>query len=221
MEGDFDPSPHGAPLVLFGLPSNEQEAVHDRIAIPKLGSLILRHDASKPLGGLKDFPTDRWPPVPIVFWSFRIMVGLGLAMLALGVFSLLARVRGGLYEWPSLHRAAVLMGPAGFVAVISGWVTTEVGRQPYTVYGRLLTADSLSPLAAPAVATSLAVFAVVYLAVFGMGAAYLIRMMSRLPSAHEAEAPRIPQRAAGIASAYAIDAAAAPAEGEHELQREP
>jgi cytochrome d ubiquinol oxidase subunit I len=221
MEGDFDPSPSGAPLVLFGLPSNEDQVVHDRIEIPKLGSLILEHDASKPLRGLKDFPIDRWPPVPIVFWSFRIMVGLGLAMLTLGLWSLVARARKHLYDWPLLHRAAVLMSPAGFVAVIAGWVTTEVGRQPYTVYGQLLTADSLSPLAAPAVATSLAVFAAVYFIVFGVGAAYLIRMMSRLPSAYEVDPPHIPRRAAGITPASAIDPVAAPSEGEHELQRRP
>ena len=221
MEGDFDPSPSGAPLVLFGLPSNEDQVVHHRIEIPKLGSLILEHDASKPLRGLKDFPIDRWPPVPIVFWSFRIMVGLGLAMLTLGLWSLVARARKHLYDWPLLHRAAVLMSPAGFVAVIAGWVTTEVGRQPYTVYGQLLTADSLSPLAAPAVAASLAVFAVAYFIVFGVGIAYLIRMMGRLPSSYEVEPPHIPQHAAGITPASAIHPVAAPSEGEHELQRQP
>jgi len=205
MEGDFDPSPTGAPLVLFGLPSNEDAAVHDRVEIPKLGSLILEHDANRPLQGLKHFPRDRWPDVAIVFWSFRIMVGLGVAMLTLGLFSLIARARSRLYDWQWLHRAAVLMGPAGFVAVIAGWVTTEVGRQPYTVYGHLLTADSVSPLAAPAVAASLVVFAVVYFTVFGVGAAYLIRMMSRLPDSHEVEPAHIPQRAAGITPASGID----------------
>jgi cytochrome d ubiquinol oxidase subunit I len=210
MEGDFEASPTGAPLVLFGLPSNEDAVVHARIEIPKLGSLILRHDPDKPLPGLKDYPRDQWPPVPIVFWSFRIMVGLGLAMFGLGLWTLLARVRGRLYEWRLLHRAAVLMGPAGFVAVIAGWVTTEVGRQPYTVYGQLLTADSISPLAAPAVATSLGVFAVVYFIVFGVGASYLVGMMSRLPQHQEIEPPHIPQHAAGITPASAIDTKGTP-----------
>jgi cytochrome d ubiquinol oxidase subunit I len=109
-----------------------------------------------------------------------------------------------LFDWPLLHRAAVLMGPAGFVAVIAGWVTTEVGRQPYTVYGQLLTADSVSPLAAPAVATSLVAFALVYFTVFGAGAAYLIRMMGRLPDSQEVEPPHIPQHAAGITPASVI-----------------
>jgi cytochrome d ubiquinol oxidase subunit I len=208
MEGDFDPSPNGAPLVLFGLPSNRDATVHDRIEIPKLGSLILKHDQNAPLPGLKDFPRAQWPTVAIVFWSFRIMVGLGLAMFSLGIWSLIARARGRLYEWPSLHRAAVALGPAGFIAVIAGWVTTEAGRQPYTVYGQLLTADSLSPLAAPAVATSLLLFVLVYFMVFSVGVAYLLRMMRQLPAAQELEVPRIPQYAAGITPASGMESPA-------------
>ncbi|MDP8986128.1 MAG: cytochrome ubiquinol oxidase subunit I [Pseudomonadota bacterium] len=203
MEGDYDPSPAGAPLILFGLPSDADAAVHDRLEIPKLGSLILRHDLNAPLPGLKDFPRSRWPPVAVVFWSFRIMVALGFAIFALGVGSLVARARGRLYEWRLLHRAAVLMGPAGFVAVIAGWVTTEVGRQPYTVYGQLLTAQSHSPLAAPAVAASLLIFILVYFAVFGTGTAYLLRMMTRSPMPHEGEPAAGPQHAAGITPAPA------------------
>ena len=169
--------------------------------------MILKHDPNKALPGLKDFPRDLWPTVAIVFWSFRIMVGLGIAMLSLGIWSLIARARGRLYDSPLLHRAAVALAPAGFVAVIAGWVTTEVGRQPYTVYGRLLTADSVSPLAAPAVATSLVAFVAVYFVEFGAGAAYLVRMMARLPSVRELEPPHIPQHAAGITPASAIDPA--------------
>jgi cytochrome d ubiquinol oxidase subunit I len=221
MEGDFSPSPRGAPLILFGLPSNKDQVVRDRVEIPRLGSLILEHDANKPLAGLKNFPADRWPPVPIVFWSFRIMVALGLAMLTLGIWSLIARLRHRLYDSRWLLRAAVVMSPAGLLAVIAGWVTTEVGRQPYTVYGQLLTADSVSPLAAPAVATSLVVFAAVYFGVFGAGVAYLLGMMRRLPSARESEPPHIPQRAAGITSASAISATAAAMESEHGSQRRP
>jgi cytochrome bd ubiquinol oxidase subunit I len=210
MEGDFEPSPDGAPLVLFGLPSSRDAVVHARVAIPKLGSLILVHDPNKPLRGLKDFPRNEWPPVGIVFWSFRIMVGLAFAMFALGLWSLVARVRGRLYDSAWLHRAAVLMGPAGFIAVIAGWVTTEVGRQPYTVYGHLLTADSLSPLAAPAVATSLVVFVAVYFLVFGAGGAYLIRMMGRPPASNDAEPKDIPLHAAGITPAPGIERARRP-----------
>jgi cytochrome d ubiquinol oxidase subunit I len=207
MEGDYDASPNGAPLILFGLPSNKDAKVQYKVAIPNLGSLILKHDPTAPLPGLEDFPRDRWPPTPIVFWSFRIMVGLGFAMLGLGVWSLLARARRRLYESPWLHRATVLMGPAGFVAVIAGWVTTEVGRQPYTVYGQLLTSQSHSPLAAPAVAASLLAFVVVYFMVFGAGILYLLRLMAQSPQAHEPELAPTPQHAAGITPASVIDAA--------------
>ena len=204
MEGDFAPSPNGAPLVLFGLPSQTDGKVRYKVEIPKLGSLILKHRPDAPLPGLTDFPRSLWPPVPVVFWSFRIMVGLGLAMLALGLFSLVARVRRRLYDWPLLHRAAILLGPAGFVAVIAGWVTTEVGRQPFTVYGHLLTAQSHSPLQASAVATSLVTFVLVYFVVFGAGTYYLLRLMAKPPEAHESEPAAIPQRASGITPAPAL-----------------
>src|SRR6187402_2092686 len=104
MEGDYDPSPHGAPLVLFGLPSNAEDRVRYKIEVPHIGSLILKHDPSAPLPGLTDFPRDEWPPVPIVFWSFRIMVALGFAILGLGLWSLIARMRRRLYDWTWLHR---------------------------------------------------------------------------------------------------------------------
>lgn len=212
MEGDYDPSPAGAPLILFGLPSNGEARVRGELSLPHLGSLILKHDPNAPLQGLTDFPRNQWPPVPIVFWSFRIMVGLGLAMLGLGLWGLLGRLRGKLYDWPWMHRAAVLLSPAGFVAVIAGWVTTEVGRQPYTVYGLLRTAQSHSPLAAPAVAASLLAFVIVYFAVFGAGTWYILRMMAKPPEPHEAEPPHIPQHAAGITPASGMASSAPPAE---------
>jgi cytochrome d ubiquinol oxidase subunit I len=206
MEGDYRPSPDGAPLILFGLPDSEAARVRYEVAIPKLGSLILKHDPNAPLPGLTDFPREHWPAVPIVFWSFRIMVGLGLAMLGLGLWSLVARYRKRLYDWRWLHRAAVIMGPSGFVAVLAGWVTTEVGRQPFTIYGLLTTAESRSPIAASAVATSLAAFVVVYFFAFGAGTWYILRMMAKPPERHEAEPRNIPQHAAGITPAAAVGA---------------
>jgi cytochrome d ubiquinol oxidase subunit I len=206
MEGHYEASPDGASLILFGLPSNAEERVRYKVEVPRLGSLILKHDPAAPLPGLKDYPRDRWPPTPIVFWSFRIMVGLGLAMLGLGLWSLFARVRGKLYHWTWLHRAAILMGPAGFVAVIAGWVTTEVGRQPFTVYGLLRTAESHSPLAAPAIAASLLAFIIVYFGAFGAGTWYVLRMMARPPVADETEPAKVPQRAAGITPAAGVTA---------------
>jgi cytochrome d ubiquinol oxidase subunit I len=200
MEGDYEPSPNGAPLILLGLPDDEGERVRGAIAVPGLGSLILKHDAKAPLAGLKDFAKGDRPPAEIIFWSFRIMVALGFLMFALGLWSLLARLRGRLYEWRWLHRFAVAMGPAGFVAVIAGWVTTEVGRQPWVIYGLLRTRDAVSPIAAPAVTGSLIAFVIVYFAVFGAGTMYILRLMARPPEEGEGDEPRVPIRTAGITS---------------------
>ena len=129
------------------------------------------------------------------------MVGLGFAMLGVGMWSLFARLRGKLYEWPWLHRAALVMGPSGFVAVIAGWITTEVGRQPWVVYGLLRTANAASPLDAPAVAASLLAFVVVYFAVFSVGTWYILRLMKTAPHTGEKGVKRTekgPVRTAGI-----------------------
>jgi len=205
MEGHFKSHPDGAPLVLFGWPDMKAGEMRYDISVPKLSSLILKHSLDAPLDGLDKVDRKEWPPVPIVFWAFRVMVGLGMLMLALALWSLLARVRGKLYDWTWLHRLASVMGPAGFVAVIAGWVTTEVGRQPYTVYGLLRTADSVSPLEAPAVAASLLAFIVVYFVVFGAGVLYILRLMSAPPHVDEkGPAEAVPARAAGITPGPAV-----------------
>jgi cytochrome d ubiquinol oxidase subunit I len=201
MEGHYRSYPDGAPLYLFGVPNEKEQKLDYAVGIPKASSLILHHDLNAPVRGLDTVPDDQQPPVSIVFWSFRIMVGIGFLMLGLGLWSLLARWRKRLYDWPMLHRAALLMGPSGFVAVIAGWITTEVGRQPFTVYGLLRTVDSASPLAAPAVAASLLAFVIVYLAVFGIGTWYILRLMHHTPHTGEqgvASVERAPLRTAGI-----------------------
>ncbi|MFZ5784213.1 MAG: cytochrome ubiquinol oxidase subunit I [Pseudomonadota bacterium] len=205
MEGHFESHDHGAPLVLFAWPDEAAGRNLFAVEIPKASSLILKHAWDAPLKGLDTVDRKDWPPVAIVFWAFRIMVGLGMLMLTLALVSLWARVRGRLYDWPLLHRFAIAMGPAGFVAVIAGWVTTEVGRQPFTVYGLLRTADSVSPLEAPAVAASLLAFVVVYFLVFGAGVLYILRLMSHPPHVGEPEPERDrPVRAAGITPAPAV-----------------
>ncbi len=181
MEGHFDSHPNGAPLILFGMPNQEEKRVDYAVEIPKLSSLILKHDLNAPLDGLDTVPDGEEPPVAIVFWSFRIMVAMGFGMLLVGAWALVNRFRGKLYEAPWMHRAALLMGPSGFVAVLAGWVTTEVGRQPYTVYGLLRTSQSLSPVEAPALATSLTLFIIVYFFVFGAGTFYILRLMNVVP----------------------------------------
>lgn len=203
LEGHFDSHPEGAPFVLFGFPDQEAAKVHAAIEIPYLGSLLLKHDPSAPLDGLDTVPRENWPPVAIVFWSFRIMVGLGLLMILLGGVAAIARWRGWLYDSTWLFRFALAMGPSGFIAVLAGWITTEVGRQPFTVYGLLRTAESASPLAAPALVGSLAAFVVVYVAVFGAGLFYLLRMMSHAPGPHEKGLDALPVRSAGITPAPA------------------
>jgi cytochrome d ubiquinol oxidase subunit I len=185
MEGHYTSHPDGAPLILFGIPNARTRTVDYAIEIPKASSLILKHDLDAPLAGLDTVPEHLQPPVGVVFWAFRIMVGLGLAMLALGLWSLLARLRRRLYDWPALHRAAIAMAPSGFVAVLAGWVTTEVGRQPFTVYNLMTTAESASPLAAPAVGASLLAFVVVYFIVFGFGTSYILRLMKKGVQAEE------------------------------------
>ena len=205
MEGHFESHPEGAPFVLFGFPDQDDAKVHWAIEIPKVGSLLLKHDPNAPLDGLDTIAKEDWPPVAIVFWSFRIMVGLGLLMILLGGVAFVARMRGRLYEWTWLHWFALGMGPAGFVAVLCGWITTEVGRQPFTVYGLLRTTESASPLAAPALVGSLTAFVIVYFAVFGAGAFYLLRLMSHAPKADEPGLEAAPLRTAGITPAPAVE----------------
>ncbi|MGB5077359.1 MAG: cytochrome ubiquinol oxidase subunit I [Sphingorhabdus sp.] len=204
MEGHFDSHPEGAPLILFGIPNSSEKRVDYAIQIPKASSLILKHDLDAPMEGLDTIPDADEPPVGIVFWSFRVMVGLGFAMLGLGAWSLLARQQKKLYDWPLMHKFTVAMGPSGFIAVLAGWITTEVGRQPWTIYGVLRTVDSASPLDAPAVAISLLAFVVVYFTVFGAGVWYLFRLMAKPPEAHELGLDGAPIRSAGITPAPAL-----------------
>ena len=198
MEGHYQSHPDGAPLYLFGLPNDRTQHLDHAIGIPKLSSLVLKGDLDAPVAGLDTVPDADQPPVAVVFWTFRVMVGLGLLMLLLGVASLWARWRKRLYDWPLLHRFALVMSPAGFVAVIAGWMTTEVGRQPFTVYGLLRTTESVAPLAAPAVASSLIAFVIVYFLVFGIGVWYILRQMASSPHPHEEAVPSAPIRTAGV-----------------------
>jgi cytochrome bd ubiquinol oxidase subunit I len=202
MEGHFESHKDGAPLILFGWPNEKAGKTEYAVEVPKLGSLILKHSIDAPLAGLDTVPRENWPPVPITFWAFRIMVGLGFLIMGLGLLSLWMRWRGQLYQSRLLHLFAMAMGPAGFVAVVAGWVTTETGRQPFTVYGLLRTVDSASPLAAPAVGSSLIGFVIVYFVVFAAGVVYLLRLMAAPPHPGE-QGPShdVPARAAGITPA--------------------
>jgi len=207
MEGNWDRSgTEGAPLILFGLPNMKTERTDYRIEIPHLSSLILTHSWNGQVPGLKEVPAADRPFAPAVFWTFRVMVGLGFLMFAVGLLSLVARWRQTLFSSRWLHRLVLVMSPAPIVAMLCGWMTTEIGRQPYTVYGVLRTADSVSPIALPGIATSLAVFVVVYFIVFGAGTLVMLRMMAKPPVAgQEGLDPGLPIRSAGIHPGLAGD----------------
>ncbi|MBJ7266163.1 cytochrome ubiquinol oxidase subunit I [Idiomarina abyssalis] len=181
MEGHFDTEAR-APLYLFGLPNEETAEVDYALKVPGLASLILKHDINAEVTGLDQFPREDWPPVAIVFWSFRIMVGIGLLMVLAGLWSGLQRLRGKLYDNSLLLRFSLFMGPMGFVAVIAGWIVTEVGRQPWVIQGLLRTADAASPIDKAGVAGSLIAFIVVYFLVFGAGTFYILRKMAADPA---------------------------------------
>jgi cytochrome d ubiquinol oxidase subunit I len=198
MEGHWETGA-GQPLILFGWPDMAAETTRFKIEIPKLGSLVLTHDWNGTVKGMKDWPGSERPNSPLIFWTFRIMVGLGVLMILTGLWSLWLRWRRRLYDDDWLLRAAVLMGPSGFAAVLAGWITTEAGRQPYTVYGLLRTAQSVSPIDAAAVGASLLAFVVVYFLVFGAGTFYILRLMLRPPDLAEPDIEKgQPTRAAGI-----------------------
>src|SRR5271165_2808534 len=176
------------PLNLFAIPDEKAEADHYVISVPDLGSLILTHDPNGTVRGLKDFPADQRPPVAIPFFAFRIMVGIGLLMLAVVAISWWLRWKGELFDERWFLRLCVLASPLGFLAVLAGWAVTEVGRQPWTVYGLLRTADSVSPsLTGPDVAISLLGYSVVYIVMFSAGGALIAKIVGRGPAGADVE----------------------------------
>ena len=190
MEGHWQNAPGEAvPLLLFGLPDMQEERTRYAIGIPHLGSLILTHSWSGQIPALKDFPRDQRPNSLIVFWSFRVMVGLGVLMIALGAWSLWLRRKGRIWSTRPFLRFALWMGPTGLVAILAGWTTTEVGRQPWVVYGVLRTADAVSPHGVGPLALTLALFVIAYFFVFGTGTAYVLRMIRKGPQRFELQRP--------------------------------
>jgi len=174
----------GTELLLFGWPDMEREETRYAVGIPHLGSLILTHSWDGKIPALKEFPREDRPNSTIVFWSFRTMVGLGLLMIALGLCSAWLRWRKRLWESRPFLRFALFMGPSGVIAILAGWYTTEIGRQPWTVYGLLRTADAVSAHGAVQLGVTLILFIVVYTAVFGTGIAYLLRLIRVGPESH-------------------------------------
>ena len=189
-------------LTLVGIPDRNAKATHLGITVPRIGNLVEGVSPTTVLKGLDAWPRKDWPMVWLVFWAFRIMVGLGVAIIGLGVWGAVQWGRGKLASDRWFLRAAVAMGPSGFIAVLAGWVTAEAGRQPYTVYNILRTDHSMSPVGAGQVATSLLVFMGVYAVVFTVGVLYILRLMHEGPLAGAAE-PVLTDRAPGTPMAAA------------------
>ena len=150
--------------------------------MPELGSLILTHDWDGEIKGLKSFPPEDRPNPIIPFFAFRIMVGIGMIMIALGLTGVGAVVpRPALYQ-PLVPARCDLAAPLGFLAVLAGWFVAEVGRQPWTVYGVLRTADAVSPVPGGSVFFSLVLFVLVYGVVFGAGVYYIAKLVRAGPT---------------------------------------
>jgi cytochrome d ubiquinol oxidase subunit I len=185
MEGHYESHDRAAPLILFGVPDDKAQVMRYKLEVPYVGSLVLKHDINAPTMGLDQVPPRDRAKVAFPFYAFRVMVGLGMLMLLLGSWAVFNAWRGRLFDNVWHQRLALAMGPAGFVAVLAGWITTETGRQPFTIFGLLRTADSASPLAAPAVAASLLAFVLVYFFVFGLGTWFIIKLMGNEPGPDE------------------------------------
>jgi cytochrome d ubiquinol oxidase subunit I len=193
IEGLWETEKGGTALNLIGWPDMQAETTRYAVQVPHLGSVILTHSWNGEIRGLKEFAPEDRPNSTIVFWSFRIMVGMGLLMLLLAVLGLALRRGGRLYDARWFQRFALCMGPTGLVALLAGWVTTEAGRQPWVVYGVLRTRDAVSAIDVRQVGTSLMIFVMVYFLVFGTGIYYMLKLMAKGPDMPrdegDAEAP--------------------------------
>ena len=186
MEGIWEDE-RGAALRLFAIPDQKNQTNKYEVKIPYVSGLILTHSLDGEIKGLKNWAPEDQPPVIIVFWAFRIMVGIGLLMIAVGLFSAYKYFRKQHFDANSVwfHRTWMAMMPLGFTALLAGWFVTETGRQPYTVYGVLRTVDSVSPLAAEQVAATLLGFIILYIFVFGAGSLYILRLIAQGPKPFE------------------------------------
>ena len=206
IEGLWDGG-RGVPASIIGWPDAAQERNLDEIAIPKLGSLYLTHSWDGAVKGLKDFPPDERPPVAVVYFAFRIMVGVAFLMLAVVIVGLLLLRSERLERSAWYLRLCQVTTCVGFVAVIAGWTTTEVGRQPWTIYGLMRTADSVSPSLTPTdVALSLIGYVLVYLLIYPTGILLMLRIVWRGPATADEESP-----IASLRPAAPIKAALSPA----------
>ncbi|AXG47159.1 cytochrome ubiquinol oxidase subunit I [Photorhabdus laumondii subsp. laumondii] len=182
MEGHWENLPGEAtPLILFGIPDMAREETRYAVEIPYLASLILTHSIDKQVPALKEFPPEDRPNALMVFWSFRVMVGLGMLMIVAGFWGLWLRYKRRLYQSKAFLRFIFLMAPSGLIAILAGWFTTEIGRQPWVVYGLLRTKDAVSAHGEIHMNISLLLFIAVYSSVFGVGYAYMMKLIRKGP----------------------------------------
>jgi cytochrome d ubiquinol oxidase subunit I len=206
MEGNWETST-GVPLLLFAIPDKEAQKNHFEIGIPKMASYVLTHDWDGEVPGLNEVSVEEQPPVFIVFWAFRIMVGLGLLMIAFALWGLILRLRGKLYESTLFLNGLRVMSISPFIAVLAGWVVTESGRAPWLIYGQMTHAQGLTPSLTGGMALfTLIGYVIVYSLVFSSGIYYLLKVFrgglekaSAPHEMHEIERPMRPFSAAHVA----------------------
>ena len=201
IEAFWDTKGHQA-FNLIAWPDRAVQGNRFALSIPEIGSWITHGHADAVVTGLKAYPPADQPPVAVVFWAFRIMVGLGLLMIAQGVWGAWLWARRKLEASRLFLGFSTLMGPAGFLAVVAGWTTAEVGRQPYVVFGHLRTDQAVSPVGAGPVSLSLLIFVIIYAVVFCAGALYILRLMAAGPAAADLPPSAMP-RSPGSALAAA------------------
>ncbi|MCG6346157.1 cytochrome ubiquinol oxidase subunit I [Vibrio fluvialis] len=188
IEGHWENKPGEAtPLILFGIPDMDAEKTRFSLEVPYLGSLILTHSLEKQIPALKSFAKEDRPNSTIVFWSFRVMAGLGMLMILSALTALWLRRKGKLYDTKLFHRFVLLMGPSGLIALLAGWFTTEIGRQPWVVYGMMRTRDAASNHDVLQMSITLALFVIIYFSVFTVGITYMMRLVGKGPTAFEQE----------------------------------
>lgn len=188
IEGHWENKPGEAtPLILFGIPDMDAEKTRFSLEVPYLGSLILTHSLDKQIPALKSFAKEDRPNSTIVFWSFRVMAGLGMLMILSALTALWLRRKGKLYDTKLFHRFVLLMGPSGLIALLAGWFTTEIGRQPWVVYGMMRTRDAASNHDVLQMSITLALFIIIYFSVFTVGITYMMRLVGKGPTAVEQE----------------------------------
>lgn len=170
-----------APLVLFAWPDEDEERNRYSLEIPHLGSILITHELDGLFPGLKDFAPEDRPPVAPVFFMFRVMVGIGFLLLGVALVGAWLWWRKRLWDARWFLRPLKHSWPLGFIAILAGWMVTEIGRQPWVAYGILRTADAVSPVATGSVATSLALFVIVYAVIFPVGIWYIYTLMKKGP----------------------------------------